>query len=77
VRTTDDEGTLETADLDVQPAHTALRGMAIGAGVQIQDDVGFKLEIEFRYTRWFRRTFETDVVNSRKHQAEVLLGLTF
>jgi opacity protein-like surface antigen len=77
VQTTDDEGAVETADLDVQPAHTAVRGMAIGAGVQIQDDVGFKLEIEFRYTRWFRRTFETDVVNSRKHQAEVLLGLTF
>lgn len=77
VQTTDDEGTVETADLDVQPAHTVVRGMAIGGGVQIQDDVGFKLEIEFRYTRWFRRTFETDFVNSKKHQAEVLLGLTF
>lgn len=77
VTTTDDEGNVETADLDLQPAHTAVRGAVFGAGVQIHDDVGFKLELEFRYTRWFRRTFETDFANSRKHQAEILLGLTF
>ena len=77
VQTTDDEGNIETADLDVEPANSVVRGVAIGAGVQIQDDVGFKLELEFRYTRWFRQTFETGFANSRRHQAEILIGLTF
>jgi opacity protein-like surface antigen len=77
VQTTDEEGNFETADLDVQPANTVVRGAAIGAGVQIQDDVGFKLELEFRYTRWFRRTFDSGVANSMRNQAEILVGLTF
>ncbi len=77
VQTTDEEGNIETADLDVQPANSVLKGAVFGAGVQIQDDVGFKLELEFRYTRWFRRTFDTDFVRSRRNQAEILVGLTF
>jgi hypothetical protein len=75
--TTDEEGNIEAADQDVQAAHTVIRGLAFGAGIQVEDDVGFKLEIEFRQTLWFRRTFEIDFANSRRHQSEILLGLTF
>jgi opacity protein-like surface antigen len=77
VRITDEDRSSETEDLDVQAANSAVRGGVIGAGIQIRDDVGFKLELEFRYTRWFRRTFETSFANSQKHQTEILLGLTF
>jgi opacity protein-like surface antigen len=77
VQTTDEEGNVESADLDLQPANTAVRGMVFGAGVQIQDDVGFKLELEFRHTRWFRRTFDTDFARSTRQQSEILIGLTF
>lgn len=77
VQTTDADGDIDSEDLDVQSANSSIRGAAIGAGIQIQDDVGFKLELEFRYTRWFRRTFETVAANSNRNQAEVLLGLTF
>jgi opacity protein-like surface antigen len=77
VQTTDDEGNVESADLEVQPANSVVRGAVFGAGVQIQDDVGFKLELEFRYTRWFRRTFDTEFAGSTRQQAEILVGLTF
>jgi hypothetical protein len=75
--TTDAEGEVETADDDVDVAHTVIRGAVLGAGVQAQDDVGFKLELEFRYTRWFQRTFDTDFARSQRNQAQILVGLTF
>ncbi len=77
VQTTDADGNTNSADLDVQSAHSSARGGVIGAGVLVHDDVGFKLEIEGRYTRWFQRTFETPGANSQRNQFEILVGLTF
>jgi opacity protein-like surface antigen len=76
-QTTDSNGVVDTADFSVPSSHSVVRGGVVGAGIQVHDDVGFKFELEGRYTRWFQRTFETDAVNSKRNQIEILVGLTF
>ncbi|MBM3766490.1 MAG: hypothetical protein FJW32_13970 [Acidobacteria bacterium] len=53
------------------------RGWTGGIGVQYNDDFGFRVVPEFRYTRWMDKTFDKDSYNSRKNQFEVILSITF
>ena len=53
------------------------RVVVIGGGVQFQDDVGLKVDLEVRYTRWLQKTFDAGPVQSNLNQGEFLLGLTF
>ncbi len=53
------------------------RGWTGGIGVQYNDDFGFRVVPEFRYTRWMEKTFDKDSYNSRKNQFEVILSITF
>lgn len=52
-------------------------GPTVGGGFQWQDDTGLRLTPEFRYTRWFHRTWDRGPVRSAGGQIEFVLSLTF
>ena len=52
-------------------------GAAASLGLQIIDDVGIKLELEGRFTRWLSRSVSVGSANSSANQAEIIIGFTF
>jgi len=52
-------------------------GAAAALGLQIIDDVGIKLELEGRFTRWLSRSVAVGSANSSANQAEIIIGFTF
>lgn len=72
-----ENGTSDTVDITPEPANKTALGSALGIGIQLTDDVGVKLEIEARFTRWLQRSFATGFANSNQNQAEVMIGFTF
>ena len=52
-------------------------GAAASLGLQIIDDVGIKLELEGRFTRWLSRSVAVGSANSSANQAEIIIGFTF
>lgn len=70
-------GTSEITDAATVPANETGGGAAIGIGLHLVDDVGVKLEIEARFTRWLQRSFASGLANSNQNQVEVLIGITF
>ncbi len=49
----------------------------LGAGLRLVADVGFKVDIETRYTRWGQRVIQFGGINSNQNQLEFMFGLTF
>lgn len=76
-RTTTIAGDTKTDNKPINKAVNLTRGYTGGIGVQYNDDFGFRVVPEFRYTRWIEKTFNTDSYNSRKNQFEVILSITF
>jgi hypothetical protein len=74
---THSNGALDTYLTPVAPAHRALTGFVVGAGLQLEDELGFKYTPEFRYTRWPQRTFDNNPTVSGKNQIEFVFGFTF
>jgi len=72
-----DDGLSDTNTNPIRPANRVVPGVVIGGGVQFQDDVGLKVDLEVRYTRWLQKTFDAGPVQSNLNQGEFLLGLTF
>jgi hypothetical protein len=73
-----DEDLLRDTDTTpVGPAHDFSSGAVIGAGIQLRDDVGLKVDFEVRLTRWFQRSLMSGPANSRQNQAEFVFGMTF
>lgn len=64
---------------DTTPAITQdnTTGAAAALGLQIIDDVGIKLELEGRFTRWLSRSVSVGSANSSANQAEIIIGFTF
>jgi hypothetical protein len=52
-------------------------GAAASLGLQIIDDVGIKLELEGRFTRWLSRSVSVGSANSIANQAVIMIGVTF
>lgn len=72
-----DEGLSDTNSIPVSPSRDSVPGVAVGAGLQLRDEVGLKIEIEGRFTRWFQRHFEAGLTQSNVNQAEVLISFGF
>ena len=66
-----------TSDIPARPSHKNVAGITAGFGFRYVDDYSFKLTPEVRYTYWTAQTFDRDSIRSRRHQVEVLLGITF
>ncbi len=67
----------DTDTTPIGPAHDFAAGAVLGAGVQLRDDVGLKVDFELRLTRWFQRSLMSGPANSRQNQAEFVFGITF
>jgi hypothetical protein len=74
---TDDDLLKDTDTTPIGPAHDFAAGAVLGAGVQLRDDVGLKVDFELRLTRWFQRNLMSGPANSRQNQAEFVFGITF
>ncbi len=74
---TDDDLVKDTDNSPIGPAHDFAAGAVLGAGVQLRDDVGLKVDFEVRLTRWFQRNLMSGPANSRQNQAEFVFGITF
>lgn len=72
-----EQGLSDTNTTPVQPAKKNALGAAVGVGMQLRDELGLKIDLEVRYTRWFQRIFATGLTNSNLNQAEAMIGLTF
>jgi hypothetical protein len=59
------------------PARRTVRGLVVGAGVQLNDPIGIRVVPEVRYTRWVGQTFSSPGVDTRRDQVEGMLSLTF
>jgi hypothetical protein len=73
-------GTTGASDTYRTPAVPDARttfGPVVGGGFQWQDDTGLRLTPEFRYTRWFNRTWDRGPTRSAGGQIEFVLSLTF
>lgn len=71
------DGLSDTYETPAEPVNRNLPGLVVGGGIQLRDDVGFKIAPEVRFTRWFGRSYDDYPVRSMKNQLEVVLGLTF
>jgi opacity protein-like surface antigen len=78
---TDDDQLSDTSSVPISANKKSLIGATVGFGLQLRDDVGFKIEFETRFTRWSGRTFDRTGVGgltlANSNQVEVLLGFTF
>jgi hypothetical protein len=74
---TDDDSVTDTDTTAIGPANDAVLGAVLGIGMRASDDVGIKVDIEFRYTRWFNPIFQSGPANSNANQADVMVALTF
>jgi opacity protein-like surface antigen len=72
-----DEGLSDTNSVAVKPANKNTAGAVAGIGLQLRDEVGLKVDLEARYTRWFRPVFDSGPTSSNLNQGEFVLGFTF
>lgn len=71
------DGSIGSDATPVTPAETGIAGLVVGAGFQFGSKVGLKVMPEVRYTRWLGYTFDASPTQSKRHQVEFLLGITF
>lgn len=74
---TDNAGVTDTDLTPVGPANDVVAGVVLGAGVRAKDDVGVKVDIELRLTRWLNPVFQSGPANSNDNQAEAMVSFTF
>lgn len=67
----------ESEPFDVPIANSSASGVTVVAGLQLRDDVGIKVDIEFRRTQWSQRAIDTPLVRNGKSENMVMIGLTF
>lgn len=75
--TINEDALSDTNTIPMEPANKSALGAVAGAGLRIRDQVGLKIELEARYTRWFRKTFESDPTHSSLNQGAILLSFSF
>lgn len=74
---TDEDQVTDTDLTTIGPANDSTFGGVVGLGFRAADDVGVKVDIEFRYTRWADPIFQAGPANSNNNQADVLVAFTF
>ncbi|WP_321472686.1 outer membrane beta-barrel protein [uncultured Paludibaculum sp.] len=77
-QTTQTDGTVDCCDEQpLKPQNRIVPGYTLGAGMQFIDEFGIRFVPEIRYTRWARRTFDTQSTRMQTNQVEFVLSLTF
>jgi hypothetical protein len=74
---TDQDLVTDTDLTPIGPENDVVAGVVLGAGIRAKDDVGVKVDIEARVTRWLNPVFRSGPANSNPNQVEVMVGLTF
>lgn len=74
---TDDDQVTDTDLTPIGPANDSVLGTVAGFGIRASDDVGIKVDFEFRYTRWMDPIFQSGPANSNDNQADILVAFTF
>ncbi len=74
---TDQDAVTDTDLTPIGPANDVIPGIVIGAGLRAKDDVGVKVDIEFRLTRWLNPVFQSGPANSNPNQADAMVTFTF
>jgi hypothetical protein len=78
VSETMDQDLVTDTDLTpIGPENSVVPGVVLGAGLRAKDDVGVKVDIEFRLTRWLSPVFRSGPANSNPNQAEAMVSFTF
>lgn len=72
-----DKGLSDSTTAPATPLRSTVPGVVVGAGWQFRDEVGVKVDLELRYTRWLQRLFDARTAQSNANQAEILIGFTF
>ncbi|QOY91391.1 outer membrane beta-barrel protein [Paludibaculum fermentans] len=77
-QTTQTDSTVDCCDEQpLKPTNRIIPGYVVGAGLQMIDEFGIRFVPEIRYTRWARRTFDTQSTRMQTNQVEFVLSLTF
>jgi opacity protein-like surface antigen len=74
---TDEDEVTDTDVTPIGPANDSTFGGVFGLGFRAADDVGVKVDVEFRYTRWADPIFQSGPANSNNNQADILVAFTF
>lgn len=61
----------------ITPAAKMTPGATAGLGISWQDEIGVKVSVEGRYTRWQKDVFRNGPTVSTRNTVEVLLGFSF
>ncbi len=61
----------------IKPAYKTSPGATVGLGVEWRDEIGVKVSVEGRYTRWQRDVFKNGPTTSTRNTLEVLVGFSF
>jgi hypothetical protein len=67
----------DTSAAPVKPDHRAVLGAVVGGGLRLLDEVGLKVDMEVRYTRWIQRVFDSSVARSSANEGTVYIGFSF
>jgi len=66
----------QTSD-PVKPANKLVPGATAGVGIEWKDEIGVRVSVEGRYTRWQKDAFRNGPTVTSRNTVEVLLGLSF
>jgi opacity protein-like surface antigen len=72
-----DEGLSDSTTIPATTLRSTVPGLTAGVGWQFRDEVGIKVDLELRYTRWLQRVFDGPMSQSNLNQAEAVIGFTF
>jgi hypothetical protein len=61
----------------VKPAKKFVPGATVGVGFEWKDEIGVRVSVEGRYTRWQSDAFKNGPTVTSRNTVEVLLGLSF
>ncbi|MDA0207523.1 MAG: outer membrane beta-barrel protein [Acidobacteria bacterium] len=73
----DQDQVTDTDLTTIGPANDSTLGGVLGFGLRAADDVGLKVDVEFRYTRWADPIFQSGPANSNNNQVDILVAFTF
>ena len=72
-----EDGLSDSTTIPATALRSTIPGLTTGIGWQFRDEIGVKVDLELRYTRWLRRNFDSPTGQSNLNQAEFVLGFTF
>lgn len=61
----------------VKPAKKLVPGATVGVGMEWKDEIGVRVTIEGRYTRWQKDAFQNGPTSTNRNTVELLLGFSF